>query len=64
MKRSTKSTHYQNAINPSMEAGLEITGWIDLDENEKVQHKSIEKMKNEEKLSIEKQVDDSKFFSN
>lgn len=46
-----------------MEAGLEITGCIDLDENEKVQHKSIEKMKNEEELSIEKQVDDSKFFS-
>ena len=46
-----------------MEAGLEITGWIELHENEKVQHKSIEKMKNEEELSIEKQVDESKFFS-
>ena len=42
MKRSTKNTH-QNAINPSMEAGIDITRLIDFDETEKVQHKSIEK---------------------
>ena len=43
MKRNAKNAHYQNAINPALEAGLEITRLIDLDETEKVQHKSIKK---------------------